>query len=133
MNAAQDDAEPGFAAQLREDLADEDMRHVLVVFAADLERLTDEIADAAQRGDGTRLRRQAHALAGAAGAVGADSLDRVCRRAMIDPALDADSMQRHLAEIRAAAALTGRALARLHAEFAERDPERDLGPDLRRG
>lgn len=74
--------EPGFAAQLCEDLSPEDIRHVLDVFAADVARLSAVLRDAAAAGDVDTCRRVAHSLAGAAGAVGASALDQACRVAM---------------------------------------------------
>jgi len=72
----------GFAAQLMEDLPPVDVRHVLDVFAADLERLYDAIYRQASASDIEGFRRNAHALAGAAGAVGAAALEAACRDAM---------------------------------------------------
>lgn len=72
----------GFAAQLAEDLSEEDLRLVLSVFRTDVQRLTDTMAGAASTGDGGAFRRAAHGLAGAAGAVGAAGLEAACRAAM---------------------------------------------------
>lgn len=92
--------ELGFASQLAEDLSTEDLRLVLSVFRTDVQRLTGSLADAVSAGDGTAFRRAAHALAGAAGAVGADGLESACRRAM---AQDGDpgallAQMRHVAD-----------------------------------
>ncbi len=75
-------ARPGLAAQLMEDLPPSDVRHVLDVFAADLVRLYDTLCRHAAAEDAESFRRTAHALAGAAGAVGAGELDAACRAAM---------------------------------------------------
>lgn len=72
----------GFARQLAEDLPPEDVRHILTVFAGDLERLSAVLAESR---DGALIGRTAHALAGAAGAVGADGLEAACRALMKAP------------------------------------------------
>jgi len=72
----------GFAAQLAEDLSEEDLRLVLAVFRTDVQRLTATMAGAATAEDGGAFRRAAHGLAGAAGAVGAAGLEAACRAAM---------------------------------------------------
>jgi HPt (histidine-containing phosphotransfer) domain-containing protein len=87
----------GFAAQLAEDLSEEDLRLVLSVFRTDVQRLTDTMAGAATAEDGTAFRRAAHGLAGAAGAVGAARLEAACRAAMAE----AGPLGALLAEIRA--------------------------------
>jgi HPt (histidine-containing phosphotransfer) domain-containing protein len=76
------DPPPGFAAQLLEDLPPADVRHVLIVFGGDLRRLANILDVASQAGDRDSFRRTAHALAGAAGAVGAAALADACRAAM---------------------------------------------------
>ena len=81
--------EPSFAAQLAEDLSEEDLRHVLLVFGGDVARLTGVLRDAAAAGDAIGFRRAAHGLAGAAGAVGAMLLERQCRLAMASPEVGA--------------------------------------------
>ncbi len=75
-------AERSFAAQLAEDLPPEDVRLVLNVFRTDLARLSEVLRVAAAAGDAATFRRTAHSLAGAAGAVGAAELERICRLAM---------------------------------------------------
>jgi HPt (histidine-containing phosphotransfer) domain-containing protein len=75
-------AEPGFASQLMEDLPPADVRHVLEVFAADLVRLHGTLCAQEAAGDQDAFCRTAHALAGAAGAVGAAGLETVCRSVM---------------------------------------------------
>lgn len=89
----------GFAAQLSEDLSEEDLRLVLSVFRADVQRLTDSMAGAVAAGDDTAFRRAAHGLAGAAGAVGAAGLEAACRSGMAV----AGPLAGLLAEIRAVA------------------------------
>jgi len=72
-----------FIAQLEADLEPEDLRRLFTVFfVSDVERLTAAMRAAAQAGDGGAWRRAAHALAGAAGAVGADRLEDAVRSAM---------------------------------------------------
>ena len=80
--------EPSFAAQLAEDLSEDDLRHVLLVFGGDVARLTGVLRDTAAAGDAIGFRRAAHGLAGAAGAVGAMLLERQCRLAMATPGVD---------------------------------------------
>jgi HPt (histidine-containing phosphotransfer) domain-containing protein len=107
-------AEPGFAAQLREDLPEADLRYVLQIFADDLTCLTNQIADAGQRGEGAQLRGTAHALAGAAAAVGASRLEAVCRAAQADTAAGPEQLCAHAAAIVAAAFDTRQIMERLH-------------------
>ncbi len=116
--AAEPDEEPGFATQLRSDLPASDTRHVLSVFAGDLARLPAAIVAAAAASDAVGLRRAAHALAGAAGAVGADRLEAASRAAMSDPSDASDRLATHASAVEAAAAATGRALARVLAELS---------------
>ncbi len=74
--------EPGFAAQLAEDLPPDDLRLVLGVFRTDVVRLCETLGTAARSGDLATFRRVSHGLAGAAGAVGAEKLEQACRLAM---------------------------------------------------
>lgn len=74
----------GFAAQLAEDLSPDDLRLVLGVFRADVERLAGQLAAAVRDDDGAAFRRAAHGLAGAAGAVGAVPLELACRHGMVE-------------------------------------------------
>jgi HPt (histidine-containing phosphotransfer) domain-containing protein len=106
--------EPGFAAQLREDLPEADLRYVLQIFADDLARLTNQIADAAQQGEGTQLRRTAHALAGAAAAVGAQKLEAACRDAQADTSAGKERLCAHAEAIAVAAAATRDTMEHLH-------------------
>jgi HPt (histidine-containing phosphotransfer) domain-containing protein len=79
--------EPGFAAQLAEDLSPDDLLLVLGVFRNDVERLTGTLRAAVAREDVSGFLRAAHGLAGAAGAVGAAGLEGACRRAMAGAAM----------------------------------------------
>lgn len=74
--------ERGFAAQLAQDLEPEDLRMVLEVFRKDVVRLTGVLDRAAAAGDAVGFHRTCHALAGAAGAVGAVALEQACRNGM---------------------------------------------------
>jgi HPt (histidine-containing phosphotransfer) domain-containing protein len=69
-------------AQLAEDLSPDDVRQVLGVFENDVRRLAAALAAAAEARDAATFRRVAHGLAGAAGAVGAKSLEAACRAQM---------------------------------------------------
>ena len=77
----------GFAAQLAEDLDPDDLRMVLGVFRQDVLRLTGVLDANAAAADVAGFRRTCHALAGAAGAVGASALEQACRQAMTNAAL----------------------------------------------
>jgi HPt (histidine-containing phosphotransfer) domain-containing protein len=89
-------SEPGFAAQLAEDLSPDDLLLVLGVFRTDVERLTGSLDAAAAAADEAAFRRAAHGLAGAAGAVGAAGLEHACRQAMAG----SQSLAAALADIR---------------------------------
>ncbi len=93
----------GFAEQLQEDLPPHDVRHVLAVFAGDLARLMDVLGEAARAGDAASFGRAAHALAGAAGVVGAAALERACRAAITVPAGEAVPLSLRFAAMQAAA------------------------------
>lgn len=111
----------GFAAQLAEDLSAEDLRLVLEVFRNDVLRLTGSLKAAVAAGEGAAFRRAAHALAGAAGAVGAASLEQACRQAMTDEeAAAAGRADGLLAEIRG---LGETALADVAAILAQLDSQ----------
>lgn len=71
-----------FATQLIEDIGIDGMRMLVGVFSGDLDRLLAALNAAAIRGDAMAFHRAAHGLAGAAGAIGADTLERACRTAM---------------------------------------------------
>ncbi len=77
----------GFAAQLAEDLDPEDLRMVLGVFCQDVGRLTGLLDSIVVTSNVAAFRRTCHALAGAAGAVGAAPLEQACRDAMTSPDL----------------------------------------------
>jgi len=83
----------GFAAQLAKDLPAPDVRHVLGVFAADLDRFWDILSIATDPG---LFARTAHALSGAAGAVGAVALEAACRAAMGTATIEALEAHRTL-------------------------------------
>jgi HPt (histidine-containing phosphotransfer) domain-containing protein len=74
------------------DLPRDDVLHVLSVFDEECKRLSALIRTVAENGDPVAFRRTAHALAGAAGAVGADSLERASRAAMAREAPLRDAM-----------------------------------------
>lgn len=74
--------DPEFAAELARDLSQEDFVRVLSLFRQDVEQLTQAIGAAAAAADPQGLRRSAHGLAGAAGAVGAKDLEAACRTVM---------------------------------------------------
>jgi len=74
--------ESGFAAELAQDLDAGDLRKVLGVFRQDVERLTGVLDTNAEAGESVAFRHTCHALAGAAGAVGAMALERACRLGM---------------------------------------------------
>jgi HPt (histidine-containing phosphotransfer) domain-containing protein len=82
----------GDFAQLAEDLEPEDLRRVLGVFEADVRRLVAGLVAAGDDGDVARFRRVAHGLAGAAGAVGARSLEAACRAQMTRNDLEAAAL-----------------------------------------
>lgn len=75
-------AVPADFARLAEDFSPDDVRRVLDVFEADVRRLVANLNAAAAAGDVGGFQRVAHGLAGAAGAVGAKSLEQACRVAM---------------------------------------------------
>jgi HPt (histidine-containing phosphotransfer) domain-containing protein len=91
----------GFAAQLAQDLDPGDVRIVLEVFRQDVARLTSLVDRAAAAGDVATLRRTCHAMAGAAGAVGAEALEGACRRAMGEADLRPERLVETAAELRA--------------------------------
>jgi len=79
-------------AQLAEDLSPEDVRRVLDVFETDVRRLVANLSAAAVAGDVATFKRVAHGLAGAAGAVGAKSLEQACRAEMSRPDLQVGAL-----------------------------------------
>ena len=82
--------DPGFAADLARDLPTADFLRVLALFRIDVERLTAEIETAAHVGQHEAVRRSAHALAGAAGAVSATALEATSRVVMRQKDSDMD-------------------------------------------
>jgi HPt (histidine-containing phosphotransfer) domain-containing protein len=91
----------GFAAQLAQDLDPGDVRVVLEVFGQDVVRLAGLLDRAAAAGDVATFRRNCHAMAGAAGAVGAGALEGACRRAMTEADLRPERLAGAAAEMRA--------------------------------
>jgi len=81
---------PMFAADLAKELPPADFLRVLLLFRADMVRLTGEAEAAARAGGHEALRRAAHGLAGAAGAVGATAVDTACRIIMRSKDADLD-------------------------------------------
>jgi HPt (histidine-containing phosphotransfer) domain-containing protein len=112
---------PGFAAHLAEELSPEDFIQVLTLVRGDVEQLVASLEAAAVAGDATACRTAAHGLAGAAGAVGADALEQVSRRAMTnrDPAA---SLTATAAEIRSVADAMLREIAGVLAGGAPPNP-----------
>lgn len=86
-------------SHLQEDLSPEDMRVVLGVFDADAKRLLVVLNAAVDAGDPVAFKRAAHGLAGAAGAVGARTLEQTCRMAMARSDLDVPAMRGLAADI----------------------------------
>ena len=76
-------ADSGFAAQLAQDLDAGDLRTVLEAFRLDVGRLTAILDGNLAAGDIAGFRRTCHALAGAAGAVGAVALEQASRLGMM--------------------------------------------------
>jgi HPt (histidine-containing phosphotransfer) domain-containing protein len=101
---------PDFAAHLAEELSPEDFIQVLTLVSGDVEQLVASLETAAGAGDADACRAAAHGLAGAAGVVGAEALEKVSRRAMTnrDPAA---SLTATAAEIRSVANATLRQIA----------------------
>ncbi len=94
-------AESGFAAQLAQDLDPEDLRAVLEVFRQDVGRLTGLLDRDLAGSDVIAFRRTCHALAGAAGAVGAEALEQACRVGMTRVDMGSEPLPALHAEIRA--------------------------------
>jgi HPt (histidine-containing phosphotransfer) domain-containing protein len=111
--------EPEFAVQLREDLALADVNHVLGLFAGDMHRLMAALRVASEAGQSQAMRRAAHALAGAAGAVGAVSLERACRAAMTGAPDDVAELTARFQVIETAATSAELALERVSAELMQ--------------
>jgi hypothetical protein len=107
-----------FISGLAEDIGADTVRVVAGLFEADCARLLARMADAAVAHDPAEFRRAAHGLAGAAGAVGAATLERTCRDALAHINLHgvADLTSLH-AGIAAAGATSVRELAVLLGEL----------------
>lgn len=76
------DIDEAFLNELAEDLPLADLRNVARTFEADMQRLSAALATAAAAADLAAFRRVAHAIAGAASAVGATNLEQTARAAM---------------------------------------------------
>lgn len=74
--------DPSVAAELAEVLPKADFARVMTMFLDEMRQVSAEIEIAAREADAVRFGRAAHQLAGAAGSVGAVSLEAVSRRAM---------------------------------------------------
>ena len=110
--------EPDFAVQLRQELSLADMRYVLDLFVGDLNSLTESVRQAAASGQALAMSRALHALAGAAGAVGASELEKACRATMAFLKHNQSDIAEHLPLIERACAAAASALARVQAEVA---------------
>jgi HPt (histidine-containing phosphotransfer) domain-containing protein len=98
------------AADLLADLPEADVRSILVLFCTDLDRLLPDVARAADLADVESFRRACHAIAGAAGAVGAAALETAPQHGMTiakGEATRAGLATAALAVAEAAAALRG--------------------------
>lgn len=115
--------EPDFGIQLREELGAADVRYVLDLFVGDLHRLTDGVRQAAASEEAHAMSRALHALAGAAGAVGASELERSCRKVMTILKHDPTHIAEHFPLIEQASAAAEQALARVRAEVYGGDGE----------
>ena len=109
--------EPDFAIQLREELGVADVRYVLDLFLGDLRRLTEGVRQAAASDQAQGMSRALHALAGAAGAVGASALERACRSVMTVLKHDPSNLAEHCHLIEQASAAAELALERVQAEI----------------
>ncbi|WP_372623653.1 Hpt domain-containing protein [Falsiroseomonas sp.] len=84
--------DPEVAGALASAVPQADFVQILHAFEADLDRLAQDCARAAESGDPQALRRAAHSLAGTAAGIGAQRLEAAAREAMQagddpDPAL----------------------------------------------
>ena len=70
------------AGQLADELPPDVFVRIVRTFEQDLARLVRQMVDAARAGDADEYRRAAHGLAGAAGSIGAKSLESLARQAM---------------------------------------------------
>lgn len=104
--------DPLVAAELAQVLPRADFVRVMNMFLEEMRQVSAAIATAAGEGDGARFGRAAHQLAGAAGSVGAVSLEAVCRRAMTGVHTPAE-MVALAAEIQALSAVALAEIARI--------------------
>jgi HPt (histidine-containing phosphotransfer) domain-containing protein len=74
--------DPEIARQLAAELPHDVFVGVVRTFEADLARLAQQMVDALKAGEMEAYRRNAHSLAGAAGAIGARRLEALARHAM---------------------------------------------------
>ncbi|TPG60572.1 hypothetical protein EAH89_04225 [Roseomonas nepalensis] len=74
--------DPQVAGQLAEELPHDVFVRIIHTFEQDLARLVRQMVDAARAGDADGYRRAAHSLAGAAGSIGAKTLESLARQAM---------------------------------------------------
>ncbi len=109
------------AADLLVDLPEPDVRSILVLFGQDLDRLLPEVAAAAAAGAAEPFRRACHAIAGAAGAIGATALETACRHGMAIAKAQDEATQ--LADAAAAVAAASRATRAELATVIARLPE----------
>jgi HPt (histidine-containing phosphotransfer) domain-containing protein len=82
-----------------------DFSRIVETFEEDLARLAADFEAATGRGERDAARRSAHALAGAAAAIGAKGLEAAARRAMLAPAGDTDGSLNASIQSETAAAL----------------------------
>jgi HPt (histidine-containing phosphotransfer) domain-containing protein len=107
------------ASQWVLDLPRDDVLHVLSVFDEECKRLAALMHQTALNGDHVAFRRTAHALAGAAGAVGAVVLEQAARSAMVPESLSAERMLATASDI---AALSSAAREEAAGVAAKLDP-----------
>lgn len=74
--------DPDIAGALASDLPPADFGRIVDSFAADIDRLADEMEAGTLAGDRLAVHRAAHGLAGAAASVGALALERAARRGL---------------------------------------------------
>jgi two-component system, sensor histidine kinase and response regulator len=99
--------------ELREALTEEARESLIQVFEASLPKYVAELEDAIRRGDASGRRRAAHLLKGGSASLGASRLARSCQRfEHSGNGGEATIGMEQLAELRAAATLTGAALRR---------------------
>ncbi|SHJ84505.1 Hpt domain-containing protein [Roseomonas rosea] len=74
--------DPDVAGQLAEDLPRDVFVSIIQSFEQDLARLVRQMVEAVHAGNTEEYRRAAHGLAGAAGSIGAKTLEALARQAM---------------------------------------------------